>query len=147
LYALNRDQDEDSPENDEMHVCGPTGYRNFMESNKSNINITWKDIFRSSLYVHKKVDDIRNGNMRITDQGLTEIVRNENNTMGNVARIFTIPVCRNPNGEAISSVWADKGRNYSCICGEFSWNGPHYTFESNEMTRFLMLSGFAVSED
>lgn len=84
-----------------------------------NLNIAIKDIVRSSLYVHAPVKDIRDGSMTINGTGLTELVRNDNNTIGNVAGFFTIPLRRNPKGEAISSVFSDKDRNYICLCGEF----------------------------
>lgn len=147
LYALNRDKDKDSGENDETHVRGPTRYRAFNEPAKGNLNITLKDIVRSSLFVHTLVKDIREDSMTINGTGLTELVRNDNNTMGNVAGIFTISVCRNPKGEAISSVFSDDGRNYPCLCGEFSWDDPDYTFEKDQTTDFLIKSGFAFSED
>jgi hypothetical protein len=45
--------------------------------------------------------------MTINGTGIAEIVKNDNNTMGNVAGILTIPVCRNRKGEVISSVFSD----------------------------------------
>ncbi|KAF1976872.1 hypothetical protein BU23DRAFT_551306 [Bimuria novae-zelandiae CBS 107.79] len=46
--------------------------------------------------------------------------------LGQVPGAFKLPICRNPGGEAISSVWSNKGRNFPCKCGEVPWKQERY---------------------
>jgi hypothetical protein len=63
---------------------------------------------------------------------------------GTLPGVFNIAVCRNPGGEAISSVWHDTARNYPCMCGPFLWSG--WRRELDETWRFLRKSGLYASE-
>lgn len=66
--------------------------------------------------------------------------------IGSVPGAFSIPILRNPGGEAISSVGKDKSRNYTCMSGEFSWESG-WSIEKNTTLQFLKRSGFMYSED
>ncbi|KAF2691999.1 hypothetical protein K458DRAFT_381828 [Lentithecium fluviatile CBS 122367] len=57
-----------------------------------------------------------------------------------------VSVCRNPDGEAISSVHAKKARNYPCMYGEFGWKSG-WSLGADETRQFLELMGFKFSED
>ena len=147
LYAITHDEDEDFLDNDESLIRGPTRYRGFLTPSATNLGITLEEIVRSSLYVHEKGLNVRGGNQTIDANGPSEILKNQG-TISSIPSVFTIPIYRNPFGEAISAVWAEDGRNYPCICGEFSWKDPKYDFYKNDQTpKFLMLSQLAFSED
>ena len=75
-------------------------------------NITLQDIVRSSEYIeqHNLYGRIEKGEKLFL--GLTE----GNFADYRFATAFPFAICDNPNGEAISSVWANKARNYACKC-------------------------------
>ncbi|KAF2112250.1 hypothetical protein BDV96DRAFT_649057 [Lophiotrema nucula] len=67
---------------------------------------------------------------------------------GKFPGVFQVPVCRNKSGEAISSVWDTKARNFPCICGEHRWTKEHNVYEEADVNeRFYMLSRLYASED
>lgn len=66
---------------------------------------------------------------------------------GNYRGLFTSPVCRNPGGEAISSVNLEKGRNYPCMCGEYSWDTGPSSPANDETEGFLRATSLGNSED
>ncbi|KAH4607717.1 hypothetical protein HBI68_092290 [Parastagonospora nodorum] len=66
--------------------------------------------------------------------------------LGSVLGAFSIPIFRNPGGEAISSVGEDKSRNYPCMSGEFSWESG-WSIEKDTTLTLLRRSGLMFSED
>jgi hypothetical protein len=143
LYSLDRGEEFDTFTNDQAKVKGPTGYRNFFpENNKGYYNLTKQSIVRSSLVAHSLPDEIQNS------PNLLELIKHWDHgdpTMGEVPGAFSVPVCRNPGGEAISSVWGKRSRNYPCMCGEFGWK--NWNEEIDETRKFLDRTGFKWSED
>jgi hypothetical protein len=148
----------------QAHVSGPWTFRFFnkYQNKPHNLStgiteehlfrsITQQDIVRSSLYVHrhKLADDFDNSNIT-TIGGAFHYADLSFDTGGSgwskVQGAWSIPICRNPNGEAITSVHRRTSRNYPCMCGEFGWFGG-WTFEDDETMRFLELSRFQFSED
>jgi hypothetical protein len=116
LYAIDPSQEGDHHKNDQAQVTGPTGFHAFDHEQEEYYNITREDIVRSSFFVHhNQVEDA------IADLNLEQLASGtkRDGNLGKVPGAFSIPICRNPGGEAISSVWSDKARNYPCMCGEF----------------------------
>jgi hypothetical protein len=74
-----------------------------------------------------------------------KLLKNADGNLGKVPGAFTIPVCSKPGGESISSVWNKKGRNYSCMCGEFGWKS--YSRYLDKTENFLDRTGLKYSED
>ncbi|KAH7073297.1 hypothetical protein FB567DRAFT_428776, partial [Paraphoma chrysanthemicola] len=165
LYAIDQGRENDKGKNDQAQVSGPTGFRHFDYARAATYNITKEDIVRSSLFVHKhkldngmdlpligkafrsegvKLPKLQKAMDRVLPDQDTEVKAPEH--LGLVPGAFTIPICRNPGGEAISSVHKDKARNYPCMCGEFSWK-KGWSIEKDETKRFLHLTGFKYSED
>ena len=142
LYALNPSQEGDT--HDQVQVHGPIGYRNFFSEHDGPYNITKEDIVRSSYFVHKHNLQATIDNIDFEKIG-SEF--NKSKDLGKVPGAFTVPVCRNPAGESISSVWDDKGRNYPCMCGEFRWNKGEWSLERDQTKNFLRLTGLMFSED
>jgi hypothetical protein len=148
----------------QAHVSGPWTFRFFnkYQDKPHNIStgikeehlfrsITQQDMVRSSLYVHrhKLADDFDNSNIT-TIGGAFHYADLSFDARGSgwskVQGAWSIPICRNPGGEAITSVHRRTSRNYPCMCGEFGWSGG-WTFENDETMRFLELTGFQFSED
>lgn len=144
LYALDQSQEYDSFKNDQTQVRGPTGYHAFDSENDAYYGITLTDIVRSSLAVDRKKYQNAIANLELDKLG--KLFQGENN-LGKVPGAFSIPICRNPGGESISSVWQDKGRNYPCMCGEFAWNKGQWSLPRDRTERFLELTGLKFSED
>ncbi|RYO48580.1 hypothetical protein AA0116_g12338 [Alternaria tenuissima] len=67
--------------------------------------------------------------------------------LGKVPGGFSLPICVNPGGEAISSDWDKEARNYPCMCGNFGWNDGTWTYQADETLDFLVHSGLMFSED
>lgn len=63
--------------------------------------------------------------------------------------LFTVPVCRNPDGAFISSVGSDEARNYPCRCGELgpSRNRNGYSRAKDESKEFFQASGLKWSHN
>ncbi|KAF1841578.1 uncharacterized protein K460DRAFT_293247 [Cucurbitaria berberidis CBS 394.84] len=142
LYALNPSQEGDT--SDQAQASGPIGYRNFFNETERYYNITMKDIVRSSLFTHQ--NGLQEAIEKIDFKRMGEAASG-NKTLGKVPATFTVPVCRNPGGESITSVWSDKGRNYPCMCGEFGWNDGTWSIQKDETKKFLEFSSFMFSED
>jgi hypothetical protein len=148
----------------QAHVSGPWTFRFFNKyhdkphklSNDPEVNlfgtITQQDMLRSSLFVHRHqlADDYDNSNITTTGGAFhyADLTFGDDAELGwtGVQGAWSVPICRNPNGEAITSVHRRTSRNYPCMCGEFSWNGG-WTFEEDETMRFLELSRFQFSKD
>ncbi|CAN9246248.1 unnamed protein product [Alternaria alternata] len=67
--------------------------------------------------------------------------------LGKVPGGFNLPICVNPGGEAISSDWDKRARNYPCMCGNFGWNDGTWTYQADETETFLVHTGLMYSED
>lgn len=65
------------------------------------------------------------------------------------AGLFSVPVCRNPDGAFISSVSSNEARNYPCRCGELgpSWNRNGYSSARDESKEFFQASGLKWSHN
>ncbi len=65
------------------------------------------------------------------------------------AGLFSVPVCRNPDGAFISSVGSDEARNYPCRCGELgpSRNRNGYSKAKDESKEFFQASGLKWSHN
>ncbi|KAF2840719.1 hypothetical protein M501DRAFT_1029948 [Patellaria atrata CBS 101060] len=108
------------------------------------VGITHEDIVRSSLD-HYRIF----GNKACSAVGTKELVdKSHTNEFKNIIPgMFTVPVCRNPRGEAISSIRRNKSRNYPCMCGGFSWDSKDYKKEKDETETLLQASNLYASED
>jgi hypothetical protein len=164
LYSIGRGRENDLLYTRQEMVTGPTNFHAFDEEHEKTHSITREDILRSALVVHR--NQLQTS---ITNRNITQIIAAlEKETIGswgdddpvlnsekvrNVGKVpgmFMIPICRNPGGEAISSVWSNGGRNYPCMCGEFPWRTTatdYWHIDKDETLRFLELSGFKFSED
>jgi hypothetical protein len=84
-------------------------------------------------------------------EGLTYNMNGELDTkvknLGRVPGAFTVPICRNPQGESISAVYHSKKKNYPCMCGEWGWNDGRWNLAQDQTKRFLKESKFMFSED
>ncbi|KAF2641451.1 hypothetical protein P280DRAFT_507003 [Massarina eburnea CBS 473.64] len=146
LYSIDKSEEYDRFRDDQALVHGPPGYRNFID-NANLYNLTKEDIVRSSLFIH---ENNLQGSIRpnISDiQRLIQSAKDAKTNLGSVPGAFTIPICRNPRGEAISSVWEEKGRNYPCKCGEAAWDEKPFNLGKDTTRKFLELTGFKYSED
>jgi hypothetical protein len=170
LYSIGRVEEKDTFRNDQAQVTGPYNFHAFDKENTETHLLTREDIIRSSLFVHRHNlhDAIESGNitvMRAAFQqegyelpvaGPSEIIDRashaEKGNLGKVPGQFRIAVCRNPGGEAVSSVWSDDSRNYPCMCGEFLWDGTYgseraYELGKDQILKFLEVTEFMFSED
>ncbi|KAL1610592.1 hypothetical protein SLS60_002262 [Paraconiothyrium brasiliense] len=123
-------------------------YRNFLPNANSIVhNMTKEDIVRSSLWIDENgfEDAITAEKPNITR--LMESMIDANKTLGKFPGAFAVPICRNPRGEAISSVWTKSGRNYPCKCGEVLWSDKDYDWKRDKTRKFLERTGFKFSED
>ncbi|RMZ69387.1 hypothetical protein GMOD_00006181 [Pyrenophora seminiperda CCB06] len=119
-------------------IHAPTGYRNFGEGeDNAAYGLTKEDIVRSSLSVFET-----RFKTRIHTPGPQ--TKNRHDT-DNVNGIFRLPVCRNPEGQAISSVWSQKDRHYPCMCGNFGWDDSSWNADKDETSYFLIETGLMYS--
>jgi hypothetical protein len=137
LYNIGQGREDDTFHDDQAQVSGPSGLHRFNSASEQTYNITQEDIVRSSLWVHKNglsdaieainVPEIgkafKKEGVDLLDNDAVHWPSDPNRSrmLGLVPGAFAVPVCRNPGGEAISSVNDDKSRNYPCMCGEFGW--------------------------
>jgi hypothetical protein len=148
LYSIDQSEEDDKFKDDQALVHGPSGYRNFFENRSSNVHgLTKEDIVRSSLWI-----DANNFEDKVNAEKpdlllLMRSMVDANKDLGKVPGAFSLPICRNPDGEAISSVWDKKGRNYPCKCGEVPWKQKHYDSSTDTTRKFLERTGFKYSED
>lgn len=150
MYALDVSREYDHRQNDMALIHGPTGYRNFdaTSGRPTPHGITKEDIVRSAIFVHenKLQDAIRNRDYHtISEAAKRDLAMGKN--LGKVPGGFSLPICLNPGGEAISSVWDKKARNFPCMCGPFGWNDGTWNYQADETTNFLVHTGLMFSED
>jgi hypothetical protein len=162
LYNIGQGREDDTFHDDQAQVSGPSGLHRFNSASEQTYNITQEDIVRSSLWVHKNglSDAIEAINVPEIGKAFkkegVDLLDNDavhwpsdpkkSRLLGLVPGAFAVPVCRNPGGEAISSVNDDKSRNYPCMCGEFGWKHG-WSYEKDQTPNFLVRSGFMFSED
>jgi hypothetical protein len=150
LFAIDGREENESWSNHQGYVKGPTNFYAFPPERAlpPRPYISREDIVRSSLFGHrKKLNSYHNPSTRLLMGGVFNYTEfNEPSEVGKVPGAFGISVCRNPAGEAISSVWSKKARNYPCMCGEFTWS-QGWSIEKDETPRFLTLTQFMYSED
>jgi hypothetical protein len=150
MYALEVSREYDHRQNDMALIHGPTGYRNFdsKSGRPTPHGITKEDIVRSAIFVHenKLQDAIRNRDYHmISEAAKRDLAMGKN--LGKVPGGFSLPICVNPGGEAISSDWDKRARNYPCMCGNFGWNDGTWTYQADETEPFLVHTGLMYSED
>ncbi|RYN16873.1 hypothetical protein AA0112_g12328 [Alternaria arborescens] len=150
IYALDVSREYDHRQNDMALIHGPTGYRNFdsKSGRPTPQGITKEDIVRSAIFVHenKLQDAIRNRDFHtISEAAKRDRAMGKN--LGEVPGGFSLPICVNPGGEAISSDWDKRARNYPCMCGNFGWNDGTWTYQADETEPFLVNTGLMYSED
>lgn len=141
-------------------VGAPSGLHTFDTALPATHSITLQGIVRSSLFMHR--NNLAEAVHKVDVNKLSEVFRNEGlvfnadgeldtkvKDLSEVPGAFTVPVCRNSQGEAISSVYSDKKKNYPCMCGEFSWNGGlgGWSLIKDQKKKFLVESKFMYSED
>ncbi len=154
---------------DHGHVAAPAGLRKLYENGARYFGITSYDIVRSSLWVHENrlQNQLRNFG-RPFESWKTKNYK----YAGTLPGAFTIPICRNPLGEAISSVWTStvsprhpsstythdrspfpwyaltclQSKNYPCRCGEIDWETKQLTAGLPETKAFYELSMLYASE-
>jgi hypothetical protein len=149
LYSLDVSREYDSFTNDKALIHGPTGYRNFIEGQRdTTYGLTKEDIVRSSIFVHehKLQNAIEDLDYRAVSSAL-ERGKDLGKNYGKFPGTYRLPISRNPGGEAISSVWSKKARNYPCMSGEFGWNDGTWSLEKDETFDFLVQTGLMFSED
>lgn len=149
VYALDKSQ-EYAPGSGDKHarIHGPTGYRNLRDRDADAYGFSMEDVVRSSLFVHE--NKLQNAIERFDYKKVASALargKSLGTNLGHIPGLFTLPVCRNPGGEAISSVWETKGRNYPCMCGEFGWNNNSWHFSKDETKQFLIYTGLMFSEN
>jgi hypothetical protein len=152
LYTLDRSEENDFATDDHATIKGPPGYYRFNKDPKHNLvnGITLEDVVRSSLWIHE------NNIEHKVNADFFHYLANQDDKLkmyylkhlGKVPGAFTLPVCRNAGGEAISSVWSTKGRNFPCICSEKPWIEQRDVKQDIRMNyKFLKLTRFYASED
>jgi hypothetical protein len=149
VYALDMSREHDNHHNDKALIHGPTGYRNFFPGqNSDTYGATKEDIVRSSKFVHENnlQDAIPKGDYKTFQSALTR-GKNLGKNKDKLTGAYTLPICRNPGGEAISSVWSKHGRNYPCMCGEFGWKDNTWSIDKDDTSDFLVRTGLMFSED
>jgi hypothetical protein len=162
LYNIGQGRENDFFLDDQAQVSGPSGLGHFESADQQTYNITREDVVRSSLWVHEnglsdavEAIDVPEIGEAFKKEGVDLLdnddvhwpnVANNSQNLGLVPGAFAVPVCRNPGGEAISSVNDDTGRNYPCMCGEFGWRHGWNQVE-DQTPAFLVRSGFMFSED
>ena len=109
---------------------------------------TIKDVVPSSLFVHE--NKLQNA-LELFDykEVASALTRGKGlgTNLGKLPGLFTLPICRNPGREAISSVWETKGRNHPCMCRDFGRNNHSWNINKDETKQFLILRGLMFSED
>ena len=162
LFNIGQGRERDSLKNDQAQVTAPSGWHMFDDAGSQTLNVTRKCVVRSSLMMHRNnlADAVDHSDF----VSITSALEREGVVMpgmdavhwpsdpektkhlGSVPGAFSIPIFRNPGGEAISSVGEDKSRNYPCMAGEFSWESG-WSIEKDTTLQFLKRSGFMFSED
>jgi hypothetical protein len=152
FYSIDKFHEDDRHE---AMVRGPTGFW-LLENSSKYYGITLQDVARSSKYVHRKNFIRKMGDKIDVDPlDIDEMMRKGwgkgDPDGGRMAGVFTVSICRNPCGEAISGVLDKKGQNYPCARGEFAWRhgAPQYRYsiDKDETAVFLARSGFMFSKD
>jgi hypothetical protein len=133
LYSIDRYKAE---------IRGPTGFWR-LDGDPKYANITLQHIAWSSLHVHQeKLMKKKGQRLDIGPPTADSIFNDKADEHADIKDIFTIPICENPYGEAVSGILDTKhGQNYPCMCGQ-AWNiHKGYSFREDQTPRFLALSG------
>jgi len=127
-------------------VHSPTGYRNFFRRINQAHGFTKEDIVLSSLFVRKyKLAQNGAGNYENVPHAFEHSKKN-GRYYGTMPGVFTLPICHNPQGEAISSVWTRKSMHLPCMCGDFGWDNGQYRRDKDETLGFLVKTGLMHSD-
>lgn len=145
FFSIDLALENDPHTNDYAKTRGPTGYWRLTGEDKY-FGITLQDVARSARFVHE--NKLVEANGRRVHFDPLNIIQNMRpaNEEDRMLGIFTPPICNNPGGEVISGVLDKHGLNYPCMCGN-RWDGFGYNPAKDETPQFMMLSGFAQSED
>jgi hypothetical protein len=126
---------------------GPTGFWRLIKNSKYS-NLTLEDVARSSYDVHRRKLIKRKGQRPDLDPMASESILNGTGDRNAVINgVFTVPICENPDGKAISSVLDPDGQNYPCMCGQPWTADKGYSYSEDQTPRFLGLSGLMFSND
>lgn len=120
-----------------------------MENPDRYHGITKEDIVRSSLWMHEQKIKPKYlaFDVGVSPAAIAEQFPGLENA-GAVPGAFAVPVCRNPRGEAISSVWFEDDKHYPCRCGEVpSWTDKSYKHVGKtESQQFYIDTGLYASD-
>ncbi|KAF2437967.1 hypothetical protein P171DRAFT_505745 [Karstenula rhodostoma CBS 690.94] len=130
-------------------IASPPGLKALLTSPERYSNITKEDIVRSSLWVaeNKLEEVLRPYDVTTVPGGDQLLYANSTENAGSLPGAFTVPICRNPGGEAISSVWSKEGRNYPCRCGNVNWIYENWKRGLEESQFFYEQTGFYASTE
>jgi len=135
----------------QAYVRGPPGYFNIA---RDGIDLTLRDVVAASVnnYMNNKRGSRETAYMNTVDELQSVDARDWYSTDaggGLYAGLFRIPVCRNPDGGAISSINKKESRNYPCMCGENNWldGKPLWDQAKDETDVFLGQTGLQMSGD
>lgn len=153
LYGIGQEMENDKGGHKQGDVRGPTGFHDFEVCNRlgPTHDITLQDIVRSSLFVYR--NKLEDAITNIDTWEIESVFNRENRKagkgepLGQIPGAFSIPICRNPGGEAISSVHTKASRNYPCMCGNFGWTDGRWRESLDETPDFLVKTGLMFSED
>jgi hypothetical protein len=108
LYSIDRYKAE---------THGPTGFWR-LDGDPKYANLTLQHIAWSSLHVHQeKLMKKKGQRLDIGPPTADSIFNGKADEHADIKGIFTIPICENPYGEAVSGVLDTKhGQNYPCMC-------------------------------
>lgn len=137
LYSIDRYKAE---------TRGPTGFLR-LNGDPKYAKLALEHAARSSLHVHQKNLMKKKGQrLDIGPPTADSIFNGTADEHADIKGVFTIPICENPDGKAVSGVLDPKGQNYPCMCGQ-PWNiDKRYLFREEQTPRFLALSGLMFSK-
>ncbi|KAH5100216.1 hypothetical protein HBI88_015220 [Parastagonospora nodorum] len=162
LFNIGQGREGGSLKNDRAQVTAPSGWYMFDDTGSQTLNVTRKCVVRSSLMMDRNnlADAVDQSDFVTISSALERksVVMSgidavhwsgdpeKTKHLGSVPGTFSIPIFRNPGGEAISSVGEDKSRNYPCMSGEFLWESG-WSIEKDTTLTFLKRSGLMFSEN
>lgn len=121
-------------------VQGPPGHEHLSE-----YGLTLKDIVVASVE-HYKEFKFGTFDFQQKDAFLKWTAPDAAQNGGDYRGLLTIPICRNPGGEAIAAVDLKEGINYPCMCGMYNWHDG-YSPNLDETEQFLNVTTYGESGD
>jgi len=137
IYSLGYEREKDI--SGEILVQAPPGIQ-VLDGIKMG-GLTKEDLARAALFTYQ----IQRGE-KFEDPALYDrLMQLDYRTPSGRISPKQIPICFSPNGESISSINEQFGRNYPCMCGDFSWDD--WSKEKDESHAFLNKTGLYMSSD